>query len=54
MCSATETFVPFLLKPVVLGKVVDHLLTRRVEHEVALLEGDPPVAVDVSRRNLIL
>ena len=54
MCSGTETFGPFLLKPVVLGKVVDHLLTRRVEHEVALLEGDPPVAVDVSRRYLIL
>ena len=32
-----------------LAVVVHHVDRRRVEHEVALLEGDPPVAVDIRR-----
>ena len=31
------------------AEVVHHIDCRLLEHEVALLEGDPPVAVDVRR-----
>ena len=31
------------------AEVVHHVDRRLLEHEVALLEGDPPVAVDIGR-----
>ena len=36
------------------GKVVLHLLARRADREVALLQADLAVAVDVGRRKHIL